>query len=292
MKFLTAAAEATEDRYSRQVWRRSRRLPSSGPKLKVLPRWPSPGHIPLFRGFLVLGLIIVIGMADRDGIQFKIGEAFPPDDRLARWVVTCSMALNDLLLVNRWLIPRLEGKEPSDGYEQLYLARLASLHLFEISTFLRQANRFPEVHEFVGQLEPETQNAYRALLNIAKGASGEFANQVEHARNYFSHYAELLPDDAAVHEHLRQAIKVHADEGSVGQILDTTPPITGFRALFADDIAAELTFPDSDKEELEKFVGELSEHIAQFLIFVRAALPRYAAKLPDDAWEDWNRDQH
>lgn len=230
-------------------------------------------------------------MPNRDGIQFKIGEAFPPDSRLARWIVACSMALNDLFLINRWLVPKLKDEEASEGYEHLYLARLASLHLFEAATFLRQADRFPEIQEFVSRFDPEAQAAYQALLAIGKGASGKFADQIEHARNHFSHYGRLLPDEAAAYEHLRQAIKAHADEGSIGQILDTTPPITGFRALFADDIAAELTFPGGDKSETESFVEQISEHIALFLVFARAALPAYAAELPEDAWEDWNKEE-
>lgn len=65
----------------------------------------------------------------------------------------------------------------------------------------------------------------------------------------------------------------------------------GFRALFADDIAAELTFPGGDKAETETFVGQVSKHIALFLVFARAALPAYAAELPDEAWKDWLRDE-
>lgn len=230
-------------------------------------------------------------MDNRDGIQFRIGEAFPPDSRLARWIVACSMALNDFFLVNRWLVPKLEGEEASEGYEHLYLARLASLHLFEAATFLRQADRFPEIQAFVAQLDLEAQDAYQALLAIGKRAVGEFADQVEHARNHFSHYGRLLPDEAAAYEHLRQAINAHADEGTIGQILDTTPPIIGFRALFADDIAAELTFPGGDKAETEKFVEQISEHINLFLVFARAALPAYAAELPDEVWKDWTKDE-
>lgn len=267
------------------------KAPEQWAKAKVLPRWPSPGRIPTFRGFLVLDPDYPRCMADRDGIQFKIGEAFPPESRLARWIVACSMALNDLFLVNRWLVPKLKEEEASEGYEHLYLARLASLHLFEAATFLRQTDRFPEIQAFVTQLDSEAQDAYQALLAIGKGAVGEFADQVEHARNHFSHYGRLLSDEAAAYEHLRQAIKAHADEGAIGQILDTTPPITGFRALFADDIAAELTFPGGDKSETEKFVEQVSEHIALFLVFARAALPAYAAELPDDVWEDWTKDK-
>jgi hypothetical protein len=229
-------------------------------------------------------------MPDRDGIQFKIGEAFPPDSRLARWMTGCVMAQNDLFLVNRWLVPRLKDKVDSEAYEHLYLARLAASHLFEAATFLRKADRFEEIRDFVGGLDEEAQTAYTALLAIAKGETGDYAEQVERARNNFSHYGELLSDEAAAYEHLRQAMQAHADEESVGQIRDKSPPITNYRALFADDIAAELTFPGDDKEALERFVEQTGTHIGLYLQFVRAALAAYATQIPDEAWDDWHED--
>lgn len=46
-------------------------------------------------------------------VRFKIGEAFPADDQLARWVTVCAIAMNDLLVVNQLLIPRLKEGIPS-----------------------------------------------------------------------------------------------------------------------------------------------------------------------------------
>lgn len=228
-------------------------------------------------------------MTDRDGREFKIGEAFPPDSRLARWMTGCLMALNDLLLVNRWLVPRLKGEVESEGYEHLFLARLAGAELFEAATFLRKANRFEDIREFVGGLDQEAQDAYQALLKIAKGSSGDFAEYVKRARDNFSHYSELLPDEAEAGDELRRALKAHADEGTVGHIRDKTPPITGFRALFVDDVAVELAFP-GDEVDLPKFVEQLSEHIASYLLFARAAVGAYAEMPPKDAWDDWIED--
>jgi hypothetical protein len=226
-------------------------------------------------------------VSDRDGVQFKIGEAFPPDSRLARWMVGCLLAFNDLLLVNRWLVPRLEGEIESEGYEHLYLARLASAHLFEIATFLRKADRFEDIREFVADLGAEDRDAYGALLAIAKGEGGEFADQIERSRNNSTHYGELLPDEAAAYEALRQAIKAHAEDETVGKIRDTIPPITGFRALFADDIAVELTFPGGDEAALGEFVEGISTHIALALQFIRGAMAAYIPTVPAEVWEDW-----
>ncbi|MGZ3356035.1 MAG: hypothetical protein ACXVBO_14420 [Isosphaeraceae bacterium] len=83
--------------------------------------------------------------------------------------------------------------------------------------------------------------------------------------NNFSHYGDLLSDQAAAYEDLRQAMRAHADDETVGQIRDRTPPITEYRAMFADDIAAELTFRGSDRTAVEQFVEQPGLHIALYL---------------------------
>ena len=64
-------------------------------------------------------------MADGQIVRFKIGEGFPAEDQLARWMSVCAMALNDLLLVNRWLMPRLQEEIPSCKTQQRCSARQA-----------------------------------------------------------------------------------------------------------------------------------------------------------------------
>lgn len=91
-------------------------------------------------------------MAEGQIVRFEIGEAFPADDQVARWMTVCAMALNDLFLVNRWLFPRLEEKIPSEPHETFYLGRAAAAHLFEAAAFLRRTERIPPVKEFVGSL--------------------------------------------------------------------------------------------------------------------------------------------
>jgi hypothetical protein len=229
-------------------------------------------------------------MADRDGIQFQFGAALPAEEILARWITGCSMAMNDILLANRWLVPMLEDDGIGEPYERLYLARLGGSHLFEAANFLCRGDRFLPIRELVATLPDNAQAAYQALLLIGKGGQGEFASRIEDARNSFSHYGKLLPDDKAAYDPLYQALKAHGEDGTLGRILDTTPPITGFRALFADDVAAELTFSGDDKEATDNFVEQIGQHMALYLEFCRAALPAYIARLPEDAWDDWAKD--
>ncbi len=66
-------------------------------------------------------------------LRFKVGDALPADDPLARFVLVVSMGLNDNSLSNTRFV---NTKEP---YELLYFFRLASGHLHELAKRLRRA---------------------------------------------------------------------------------------------------------------------------------------------------------
>jgi hypothetical protein len=127
----------------------------------------------------------------------------------------------------------------------------------------------------------------RGLARTRSRRELRFTLKVKGARNSFSHYSELLGHEAADHELLRAALAAHAEERTRGRIRDQVPPLTGFRALFADDVAIELTFPGGEDEELGKLIEGISVHIGHFLLFVRAAFGAYIATLPPEIFEDW-----
>ncbi|MFN8160253.1 MAG: hypothetical protein U0R52_04300 [Solirubrobacterales bacterium] len=221
-------------------------------------------------------------MSDHIGIRFKLGEAFPADDSLARWMTITAMALNDLLYVNRLLIPRLQEEVESADYENIYLARLAGAHLFEIAVFLDHAHRrLSAIREFIDGLDRNAKAAYEKIRAVGPKGSGDFAKHLADARGQVFHYSELIPQ-AEDREELKAAMAEHAE--SMGEIRDEGAPITGFRARFADDIAAELTFGDRPLDELD-YVTQVSEHIAAFLKFAFAAIAHYVQRLPREAWE-------
>ncbi len=152
-------------------------------------------------------------MTDGQIVRFKIGEAFPADDQLARWMTVCAMAMNDLLVVNQLLIPRLKEEIPSGPGEIFYLGRVAAGHLFEVATFLRKSDRIPAISRFVAGLDvEEAQAAYQELLQIGEGGSGKFHEQLKHARNKSFHYQELLRGDHEDREPVKQALAAHARE--------------------------------------------------------------------------------
>jgi hypothetical protein len=217
-------------------------------------------------------------MSEHVGIHFKVGDLFPADDPVARWITPCAMALNDLLYVHRHLYPLLTNDGPSS--ETMYLSRLAAAHLFEIATFLRESDsRVPEVRSFVAKLDDDARQAYEALTAIRPGGDEPFAGQLKHARNHVFHYAELLPS-AVEHENLKKAMDAHAD--TISEIRDESPPIEGFRSLFADEIATELSVPGNI--DFPTYVPALATAVSRYLTFAKAALNQYVNDAPSDRW--------
>lgn len=227
-------------------------------------------------------------MTDGQIIRFKIGEAFPADDPLARWVTVCAMAMNDALLVNRWLLPRLQEEVPSEPHENFYLARVAAAHLYEAASFLRKHQRQPKIKKFIEDLDPEHQGQYEALLEIGKGGQGKFSKQLKAARDSFFHYPDLILGQED-REPLKRAMVEHAkdeEEQGIerGEIRDIPPALTGFRAGFADDIATEMMLPENTGEEFPEFISNVSTNLGQLMAFVRAVLNAYAVT-KSDAWD-------
>ena len=73
-----------------------------------------------------------------------------------------------------------------------------------------------------------------------------------------------------------------------GEIVDSAPPITGFHAKFADDIAINISFPvDVDDEEekdgewMAAYLDELLKHVVAFMPLIEAVLPKYVATCPE-----------
>lgn len=213
-----------------------------------------------------------VGDALPFGVRFRVGDAFPAEDPVARFIVVLLMALNDLLPQNERLTQADDGVLPP--HERLYLARLVGSHLFELANFVDAAPRqFPAIDEFLAVLPPEAQQHRQMIVAAAKGRPGDFADKLERLRNHFFHYARLI-GSAPEQEELLRALGAHADrdgEIRIGELFKD------FRAHFADDVAAELTLTD---EDAAPFVAELAALSTAAMNFAYAAVGAYAQRLP------------
>jgi hypothetical protein len=118
-------------------------------------------------------------------LRFKVGDALPADDPLARFVLVVSMGLNDNSLSNTRFV---NTKEP---YELLYFFRLASGHLHELAKRLRRAHEeWPEVQEFVADLPEDFRHDFESIVRLAD-PNDDVGQKLERFRNEFFHYPDL-----------------------------------------------------------------------------------------------------
>src|SRR4051812_40280120 len=94
--------------------------------------------------------------------EFTIGDVFPADDPVARWLVTISVGMNEVVLANT----KFEAGE--QDFENLYFFRLASTHLWELAKFISQTyTAWEEVGAFVDGLSEAAREHFEAIKQIA-----------------------------------------------------------------------------------------------------------------------------
>jgi hypothetical protein len=215
------------------------------------------------------------GFEGRHEWRFKIGEAFPADDPLARFVVAVAAALNDNLLAHTMFV---DAEKP---FELVYLFSLASSHLYEASeTFLKAHREWPEVAEFVATLDDERQAEFERVISLARPEPPWPGGRLKEIRNSFFHYFRL--DRAAADAGrlpLQQGLERAAEMESVLQV-DSEGPLGGIRAVFADEVAVRAMTFDYDDDELERLTKALLPLQIDLNRFAQGALGRYIATLP------------
>lgn len=200
-------------------------------------------------------------------LRFRTGDVFPSGSTSARWLVTLATGLNDVVLVNRWLLDGLDGGAPS--HENLYRVRLSAMHVLELATYLHDTVADSEIATFTQSLPAEAQADLEIVLGLfVKGHS--FRPQLEAARHAFAHYVELG------RKPVRTALAELDDEDSE-VVIGTTGE---FRADYADKVALRLFFAGGDEKAFRTFVATLSEFTAVLMRFVETAVGAHFARQP------------
>jgi hypothetical protein len=209
-------------------------------------------------------------------LRFRVGDAFPADDPLARFILVVSMGLNDNSLANTRFV------NTEEEYELLYFFRLASGHLQELANRLRVAHgEWPEVQKFVASLDKQYRDDFAAIVQLAdsKDDTGEKLGRI---RNEFFHYPDLRRKTAERGKlPVMKALGEGADEE--GTISLGEEALGGVRAHFADELGAKLVMAHLglDEDGQGALVKELGELQAAYGRFAQAALGRYVNGLGD-----------
>jgi hypothetical protein len=216
-------------------------------------------------------------VSEEQRITFKLGEAFPPDDSLAQWVMALSLALNDMRIAAEYAV---RAEQPF--HERQYFVRLLASHMREaVKLVLLEHKDRADIQEFVASMPSEGREALEEVemkLSAALELRPEqtLFEEIKRIRDDYFHYAR----DAASKERLRDAmVRASPEEGSY-LISDRA-----LRAEFADVVSAFLVHP-FDGSQLEALARELHGRIVELIgplsLVLHHAEAHYLRTLPDD----------
>ena len=194
-----------------------------------------------------------------------IAEVFPPDDPVARFMITTSMARNDI----RHALFQA-GKANERGDEELlnYWVRLSTGHFFEAAYALRHwRQEFPQVRTFIGKLPKPARAELRAVMSsIQRMGSGV----LEHTRDRTFHYpypASKYQTDAELTDTLKALGEMEA-----GMVVEGDGR---FRLQFADRVALALALRKHDVGKLDQQLKLARDGAIAFVNFATSAWEVY-----------------
>jgi hypothetical protein len=157
--------------------------------------------------------------------RFRIGDVFPADDAVARFVLTLAMFGNDLKRsVDMFGDP--DDDDPEARGRRLMLVRYQAAMFFEIVVFVRNAVRQDDVRAFVDALPATAARSFERMTE-----SNRLLNPwLKEHRDVTFHYAKTIE------EALRAALDRCADTVSMIRTGDDV----GLGLPFADEVATQF----------------------------------------------------
>jgi hypothetical protein len=127
-------------------------------------------------------------------IRFKIGDAFPASDPVARFITGLAMISNDWLRSVEDMF-KLEGDTPEEIGRRISLFRRQAALVHEAVTFISDARRmFPEVASFIDGLEVKARDGCEHVIGaVASGSPHYLGEWLEDHRNVTHHYPKMHP---------------------------------------------------------------------------------------------------
>jgi hypothetical protein len=210
-------------------------------------------------------------------IRFRIGDAFPASDPVARCITVLAMMSNDWLRSNAEMHALDDDAPDAAGRRVTLFRQQASLH-HEAAAFIANARKwFPEVDAFIQGLPQEAQDECALVVGGIDPASPHYhGDWLADNRHVTFHYAKMHPD-AAAHgkEKLADALTRAADiEGSISMEDD----FGSVRFGFADDVAVQW-LPDA--EEQAQFLTALAQSMMALARFAQRAAGAYMRARPE-----------
>jgi hypothetical protein len=195
----------------------------------------------------------------------SIGDVFPHDDTVARFVVAMSIARNDI----RHALKEAGRANDADDPQFGYWVRIATGHFFEAADALGHWRKVDEVKKFIATLPKDGRDAMRdassAIQKMGKGV-------LEHSRNRTFHYP-YPTSQYQTDEELEQALKGLAKVEARLVVESVDPGL--FRLQFADEVAAALALGKHDPKKIREQLTIARDGAVGFVNFATRVWEKY-----------------
>jgi hypothetical protein len=211
-------------------------------------------------------------------LRFKIGDAFPADDPVARFITVLAMMSNDWLRTTQYLLEIEDGSDDEGGRRLMFFRQQASLHHEAASFVVDARRRFPEIAAFIDGLPEIARDECAQIVGGIDPKSPHYhGDWLADHRNVTFHYPELHPDKAAhgaeeIHEALAEAADIESTI-TAGDYFGSV------RFGFADDVVVQW-LPDVDTDARE-VLSQLRDAVLALARFVQRAARAYLESRPD-----------
>jgi hypothetical protein len=209
--------------------------------------------------------------------RFRMGDHFPPDERVGQFVIGLAAAMDDLQLLHSLLFPPDDpNRDDFTASERSALMRRLLGTIWEAHLFVEGASRYADVAAFLDEVKdsyPDGQTySGDELLTLLRGGAGatrpELRNIMRVARNATFHYQQVGSDE------FRDVLTALADETGEFSGGEKMPSI---RMNFAEDVMLNLALRDLDQEGID--FEEIAKSLAPTVIAVV-----HLAQVAADLW--------
>lgn len=196
-----------------------------------------------------------------------IPSIFPPDDPMARFVVSMSMAKND---IERAFLDMLRSHD-EDGQDFTYRVRVSIGHLVEaIDALNAYSQKFPEVRALMARVPAEAQKDLRIVRGTLQRAGAEVLQCV---RDNSFHYPSPDPNYSPTSdEQLEGALAGMGNRSAEFHVDGDTREV---RLTFADDAAIGLAMGAATDEEVRQRMEIARDGALAFRRWADALLATY-----------------
>lgn len=195
-------------------------------------------------------------------INFVLGNAFPSNNMLSKWIVCFSIILNDLILSNNYMIEEFKKSGNNPSAAGIYFFRLTCSHFREAIKYLKDTSTYQEVINFLNKIDPEIQKNLIELKALYEPWENSFLKEkIKPIRDKSFHYPSLNEGEVKL-TNILEELKTKCTG------IYSTKIIKDLRLEFADEVFNAYCFDHFvDEEDFRNTIIILREAVIWMLSF-------------------------